>query len=213
MDQFSRIRKQEQVTGLALVIGLHAAALWGLWQHRLIPGPQEAVSLFVSFIAPPVPEKEAVLPPPRPKPIEKPQVRQIVAQTPVAAPTDPVAPPPPPQAVQASVAPPAPAAPAMPIGPVTLETELAVVCPERTPPRYPPTSRRLSEEGAAVLRIELDEQGHVAMARVHAGSGYPRLDEAALAAVRTWRCHPATRNGQPVRSTALQPFKFVLQGN
>ena len=38
-------------------------------------------------------------------------------------------------------------------------------------------------------------------------------DEAAIAAIRTWRCNPATRNGRPVRATALQPIKFVLQGN
>jgi protein TonB len=63
------------------------------------------------------------------------------------------------------------------------------------------------------LRVELDEQGKVSMARVATSSGLSRLDEAALAAVRTWRCAPGTRNGQPVRATALQPFKFVLHGN
>ena len=42
-------------------------------------------------------------------------------------------------------------------------------------------------------------------------SGYHRLDEAAIAAVRTWRCNPPLQNGQPVRAIALQPFSFVLQ--
>ncbi len=64
-----------------------------------------------------------------------------------------------------------------------------------------------------VLRVELDETGHVAVARISSSSGHARLDEAALGAVKTWRCTPATRNGQPVRAVALQPFKFVLQGN
>lgn len=201
--------------GLAFVLTLHTAALWGLWQHRLIPSPQEAMTLFVNFIVPPVPEKkEEPKRPPPPKP--KPQLRQIIAETPVVAPTDYVAPPPPPQpvpAIVAPIAPPMPPAPPKPAGPLTLGGELSVVCPERTPPRYPPHSRRLGEEGAVVLRVELDEQGKVCAARVSASSGFVRLDEAALDAVRTWHCNPATRNGQPVRAVALQPFKFILQGN
>ncbi|MDZ4251209.1 MAG: energy transducer TonB, partial [Sulfuritalea sp.] len=32
-------------------------------------------------------------------------------------------------------------------------------------------------------------------------------------AVRSWRCNPPQRDGQAVRAVALQPFKFVLQGN
>jgi protein TonB len=88
-----------------------------------------------------------------------------------------------------------------------------VSCPERTPPSYPSLSRRLGEEGTVLLRAELDEHGFVAAVRIASGSGHPRLDEAALAAIRTWRCTPAQRNGQPVRAVALQPFKFILQGN
>lgn len=205
----------ERAAGLFIVVALHAAALWGLWQHRLIPSPQEAMTLFVNFIAPPEPVRKVELkpPPPRPQPIEKPQPRQIVAETPVVAPTDYVAPPPPPQpapAIAASVAPPALPRPAEP---VALGGELSVACPDRTPPRYPPQSRRLNEEGVVVLRVELDEHGGVGAARVASGSGYTRLDEAALAAVRTWRCNPAQRAGRPVRAVALQPFKFILQGN
>jgi protein TonB len=64
-----------------------------------------------------------------------------------------------------------------------------------------------------VLRVELSESGNVAVARVDRSSGYTRLDDAALVAVRTWRCLPATRNGQPVRAVALQPFNFILNGN
>ncbi len=206
--------KSERAVGLALVLAMHAAALWGLWQHRLIPSPQEAMTLFVNFIAPPAPE--IIPPPPKPKPVEKPKLRQIVAETPVVAPTDYVAPPPPPQltpTILAPIVPPAPPAPLKPAGPVTLGGELSVACPERTPPRYPPHSRRMGEEGTVLLRVELDEQGKVCAARVSGSSGFARLDEAALEAVRTWRCTPAQRDGRPVRAVALQPFKFILQGS
>jgi protein TonB len=96
---------------------------------------------------------------------------------------------------------------------VSLSGELSVACPERSPPSYPAVSRHLGEEGTVILRVELDESGQVSSARVATGSGIPRLDEAALAAIKSWHCTPATRNNQPVRAVALQPFKFVLQGN
>lgn len=217
MERVPQPFRPERAAGLVLVVALHAAVLWGLMQHRLIATPQEAVTLFVNFIAPPAPEKkETPKPQPKPKPIEKPQPRQIVAQTPVVAPTDYIAPPPPPQLAPVVAAPPAPSAPPAPpkpTGPIMLGGELSVACPERTPPRYPPHSRRMGEEGAVMLRVELDEQGNVGAVRVSTSSGFVRLDEAALAAVRTWRCHPAHRDGQPVRAVALQPFKFVLQGS
>jgi protein TonB len=204
----------DRLAGLSFVLALHAVAFYGLWQHRLIPSPLEAATLFVNFIAPPAPEKKEEPkrpPPPKPKPIEKPQPRQIVAETPVVAPTDYVAPPPPPLPAPAPVieAPPMP----LPAGPMAMSAELSLACPERSAPAYPAQSRRFGETGVVVLRVELDETGRVAVARVSSSSGHARLDEAALGAVRTWRCTPALRNGQPVRAVALQPFKFILQGN
>lgn len=200
----------ERATGLALVLALHAAALWGLWQHRLLPSPVEVATLFVNFIAPPAPEKMEEPKRPPPKPIEKPQPRQIVAETPSVAPTDYVAsPPPPPQLAPVIEVPSIP----LPSGPMAMSSELSVACPTRSAPAYPAPSRRVGEEGTVVLRVELDESGHVTLARIHSSSGHSRLDEAALTAVRTWRCTPAQRNGQAVRAVALQPFKFVLQGS
>jgi protein TonB len=200
--------------GLLFVVALHATALWGLWQHRLLPDAREAVTLFVNFITPPPPKKieePRRPPPPKPKPIEKPQPRQIVAETPVVAPADPVAPSPPPRPAPVIEAPPAP--PPRPAEPILLGGELSVACPERTPPRYPHHSRRMGEEGSVVLRVELDERGNVSTARVATSSGFARLDEAALAAVRGWRCVPPTHHGRPARAVAVQPFNFVLQGS
>jgi protein TonB len=96
-------------------------------------------------------------------------------------------------------------------GPLSLTSDLALVCPVRTPPPYPPVSRRLGETGKVVLRVELDETGRVSAAQLISSSGHPRLDDAALAAVKAWRCQPAQRDGQAVRSVAVQPFDFTLQ--
>lgn len=198
----------ERLAGLAAVVVFHAAVLYGLWSHRILVMPDEAVTLFVDTITlPPPAPKQA----PKPARIEKPRAierlrpQQLVAEAPAVLPAEPAAPPLPP-ASEAPVPP-----PARPAGPVALGAELAVSCPERTAPVYPPLSRRIGEEGKVVLRVELDEQGLVGAAHVATSSGFARLDEAALAAVKTWRCNPARRDGQAVRAVALQPFRFVLQ--
>ncbi|MBM3392799.1 MAG: energy transducer TonB [Betaproteobacteria bacterium] len=202
------IRRAEQITGLALVLALHAAALWALMSLRIVPIPYEVVTLFVEPLRteprPPAPPKAVEKPEPKAKPVQ----RQLIAEAPAHAPSDPVAEAPPPAAPAVEAR---PAEPPWPVGPVSLGTELSVVCGERTPPAYPATARRLGEEGTVVLRVELDEAGTVAAARVASGSGHARLDEAAVAAVRNWRCRPALRDGRPIRAMALQPFRFVLQ--
>lgn len=202
------LRNGPALSGLLVVLAAHGVLLYVMWSYRILVMPDEMVTLFVETIttAPPPQPKEVPKPvrTEKPKPV-KPQPQQLAAEAPVVSATEPVAPPPPP-AIEAPAPP-----PARPAGPVTLGAELAVSCPERAAPAYPPLSRRLAEEGKVVLRVELDEQGHVRAARVATASGFPRLDEAALAAVKTWRCNPARRDGQAVRAVALQPFKFVLQ--
>lgn len=214
-----RVTKWDRLAGVAVVLVLHGAALYGLWQHRLIPAPADAATVFVNFITPPQPrQREAprveppkAVKPEKPRTVEEPH-HHLVAEAPVLSPAEPVAPPPPPPAPVA-IAPPAPPPTALvPAGPVTLASDLSLTCRERTQPSYPALSRRLGEEGKVVLRVELDEAGHVSTARVSSSSGYRRLDETALSAVRAWRCHPAQRDGQPVRAVALQPFNFVLEG-
>lgn len=95
--------------------------------------------------------------------------------------------------------------------PVMLPSELSVICPVLNPPPYPRQSRQLGEEGKLTLKLELNESGRVKEVQVLNSSGYHRLDEAAIAAVKTWRCNPPLQNGQPVRAIALQPFNFVLE--
>jgi protein TonB len=219
-----RVRIQsDQLAGLLLVTLLHAAAFWALWQQGLLPSAEQAKTLFVKFMEPPPPIKKLEPPKPLPQPvkpraIEKPPPQQLVSQAPVLSPTEAVAPPPPPQPVVTEVAKPAvvvvAAAPAAPVSPspVALGAELSVACPEREPPVYPAQSRRRGEAGHVVLKVELDEQGRVAEARVQTSSGVQRLDEAALTAVRNWHCTPAMRAGRAVRAVALQPFNFVIQG-
>jgi protein TonB len=218
----------EKLAGLLLVLAMHGAVLYGAWSYRLLPVPQEAETLFVNFINPPPAQRkpEPPQPPPpkvrlvKPRPVTAPPQPVLVANAPVTSPAEPVAPPPPPPApepvVEAPPAPPAPEliveAPPPPPAPVTLTSDLAVACPQRSAPEYPATSRRLNEQGRVVLRVELDETGRVVFAKVKESSGFKRLDEAGLAAVKQWHCNAPVRNGEAVRAVALQPFNFVLEG-
>lgn len=213
---------RDRAIGIAIVLALHAAALYGAWTYRLLPTPAEAATLFVNLVShrpPPAPAPELKREPAKPvpvdrrTPVEPPPQQQIVAEAPVVAPAEPVAPPPPPPPpvvapVEVVAPPPAPVS----TGPVTLAEELAVSCPQRTPPAYPRLSRRAGEQGRAILRVELDEYGAVAAVRVATSSGSARLDDAAIEAVRQWRCNPAKRQGTAVRAVALQPFNFVIEG-
>jgi protein TonB len=77
-------------------------------------------------------------------------------------------------------------------------------------PRYPPQSRRLHEEGLVVLRVLIDEQGRAKRIHIETSSGYRRLDEAALEAVRAAIFRPYTVEGEPRRALVLVPIEFAL---
>jgi protein TonB len=214
-----------RLAGLLAVLGLHGAVLYGLWHYRILPPPNQDVTVFVSLLQDtPKPPPEPPRPkPPKPRPVkldqprlsEPPAAQQLVSQAQVVSPAEPFAPPPPPTlpAIEAPVEVVAPTPPPpKPAGPMNLTGDLAVVCPQRNPPVYPAISRRLGEEGKVVLRVELNERGQIDRSAIKTSSGYARLDEAALTAIRHWRCNPALREGTPVRAVALQPFNFVLEG-
>jgi protein TonB len=210
--------REARLAGFFVVLALHGTVLYGLWQYRAQPSPAETATVFVDLLEdPPKPKlSKPLLPKPQPvklvKPIDPPPPQRMAAQAPVASLSEAIAPAPPTPIVEAPIESAPPPASAKPPVPMALGSDLAMVCPERTPPSYPFLSRKLGEEGKAVLRVELDESGQIDRATVKASSGYARLDEAALHAVKHWRCNPAQRDGAAVRAVALQPFNFVLEG-
>ena len=209
----------EQAIGALIVLAVHGAVLYGLWNAGQLPKSDEATTVFVDFIDPPprqlkAPlERESAVPvkltKPRPPERRLPEPsQQLVAEPPAVSPTEALAPPLP---ASTTITAPAPTAP-LPAEPVNLASDLSVSCPVRTAPTYPALARRMGEEGEVVLRVELSENGQIASARVTTSSGFRRLDEAALAAIKHWRCNAAQSEGQPVRAVAIQPFKFSLEG-
>lgn len=77
-------------------------------------------------------------------------------------------------------------------------------------PAYPPMSRRLREEGEVLLDVRVTADGRAEQVRIRRGSGYARLDEAALDTVQHWRFVPARRGSEPVAATVLVPIQFQL---
>lgn len=78
-------------------------------------------------------------------------------------------------------------------------------------PEYPPASRRDGEQGDVKLEIEVDERGLPSSARVVSSSGWQRLDEAALKAVRKARFIPAKSEGGNVPSKAVITLSFRIE--
>lgn len=82
--------------------------------------------------------------------------------------------------------------------------------PGNPAPVYPLPARRAGREGRTVLRVLVDASGNCSEAHILASSGTPSLDEAALAAVRRWRFHPARLDGQAVEKSLDVPVAFSL---
>ncbi len=209
-----------QAAALAIVVLAHAAILYGLAHHPLLPAPAATPTMYGYLIEPqPAPVQAAAPQPAPPVRPERPRPRKparhrhsVVKAAPQATP-GPVLPAAPvdPESVPGPAVAGVAVAPAGPAQPTTLGNELAVSCPQRAPPDYPALSLRLREEGHVVLRVELDERGQVHRAQVQTSSGSDRLDRAALNAVSHWRCSPARHAGQPVPTVAMQPFDFVIK--
>ena len=78
-------------------------------------------------------------------------------------------------------------------------------------PAYPSQSRRLKEEGTVLLQVRVSDQGIPLSVEIRTSSGFERLDEAGLQAVRQWRFVPAKRGSDNVAASVLVPIQFKRQ--
>lgn len=74
---------------------------------------------------------------------------------------------------------------------------------------YPELARRNGVEGTVVVKVYVDEQGHVRDIRVHQ-SDHALLNEAAVRGVRGITFKPGRQNGQPVGCWLYIPVRFTL---
>ncbi|WP_129776787.1 energy transducer TonB [Peristeroidobacter soli] len=181
------------------VIGIHILIIYGLAATMgVVKVPQFAAPLEAVFI----PEQTKSEPEP-PAPVVKPEIDQAMPtetpmpevqfDEPVVAPVENTAPSE--NAIAATTA----AAPAQ-----DLKTS------NRVEPAYPPASRRAGEEGTVRLKVLVDEKGRPKEVAIATSSGFARLDEAAMQAVRKWRFVAATNGTNPISAWTQVAITFRL---
>ncbi len=205
-------RPRLSLSGLAVIILLHALALWLLVRMNVLSLPQSLQVLTVSLIQPvveeikPQPRPEPDIIPPRPKPVRPrpaptPPLPVLAAPATAAADTPVVVPEPVPAPVE-----PAPPAPA-----VVSQPRFDAAYLDNPKPPYPPLSRRMGEQGRVVLRVQVRADGSAAAVEIASSSGSPRLDEAARSTVQRWKFVPARRGAEAVPATVQVPVVFTLK--
>jgi protein TonB len=216
---FARSSHGERLAGLALIVGLHAALIGALLSVKEVREKVEsAAPLMVSLITlPPKPEPAPPTPPVVTPPKPKPLPRMIVTQKPTPSPIEAV--PVEPEPAESPPAEPEPAAP-----PVTAVEAAPAELPPVTPPsyiaaylnnpapEYSYAAKRAGEQGKVLLRVLVNAQGTADEVRLEQGSGYARLDEAAMHTVRVrWRFVPARQGDTPVAAWVIVPITFKLK--
>lgn len=210
----------------AAVLLAHLAVLWGVLHHLASPAlPGDVDHVIMANVVADMPMVNATPPqPPAPRAPEPPhpQTRQALPQPVQASPS------PSPSATPTAATEPAPAAttaattPAHPSPAATTPrpgppAPAAVVLPSsdadylnNPAPVYPRMSRRMGEQGTVVVRVLISMEGLAEKAEIRTSSGYPRLDEAALATVQRWRYVPGKRAGVAEAMWFNVPIRFVL---
>ncbi|HZX33706.1 MAG TPA: TonB family protein [Rhodocyclaceae bacterium] len=201
--------------GIVVIAAAHIGGLGLLASLDVLPMPAPLATLVVEVLPPaahppapevsPRPKPAERTPAPQPKPMPPSQPRTLAAQTaaPSAAAEVPVANEAPPSKVAS-----APAPVTVPVTQPRFDAEYL----SNPAPVYPAMSRRLGEEGRVLLRVFVEPSGHPSQVEVKAGSGSPRLDQAAQEAVWRWKFIPARRGDEAVGAWVQVPINFNLKG-
>lgn len=188
---------------LAAVIGIHVIIAYVLSiSMGVIEMPKFIEPAQVVFI----PEAEQVVEEPEIQ--VRPEIDQQVVDTPepMILPDEVIVPPAdtPMEPSQNAVA--ATEAPSTPVGAPAQELKTKT----RVEPTYPPAARRAGEEGTVRLRILVDERGIPRDIQIAQGSGFARLDQAAIDAVRKWRFVAASSGSQTIMAWTQVAITFRL---
>ena len=209
-----------------LVLLLHLSLIAAVVSHTSEPQAKKVEKAIEGVIipAPVAPQPEKPKPKPvQPEPVKKPKpqpqkkaVAKKAVTTPKPAPIKP--------APVAEASPKAVSAPEAVSNSekTTAATKAAEPEPAATPPvasankavnkapLYPTLSRRLKEQGTVYLQVLVLKNGKVGQLKLKQSSGFARLDQSALNAVRGWTYQPALKLGQPIDYWFVQPVVFNL---
>ncbi|MDH4391467.1 MAG: energy transducer TonB [Aquabacterium sp.] len=220
-------------TNLVVVGVAHAALVWLLLQGDMVQrAVQQASPLVVALLQDPAPAPapQPALPMP-PRPTLPPPATALLPLPALQMPDAPPAPAPAtaPALVVPSPGPPSTTtAPMAPVAPAPTVAAPAPAPPAAAPPsppvlaastiRYrvapaiavPMASRRLGESGTVLLRVWVDAQGLPRQVSLHRSSGFARLDEQALAAMRQARFQPVTDGGSAIEWVVIAPLQYEI---
>jgi periplasmic protein TonB len=224
-DNGDRATVAARLCRLTLVVGLHTALATWIWHAQADARPvpatvQTHVQPIQLLVLKPQQAAKPIVPAPQvqpAKPLPRTPAAPIVRRTapvaqPLARPATPAA-----EHAPAGVAPVAKSS--------TAATEAAPPAPAPAPftaarfdaaylqnpePVFPLLSRRLQEEGKVMLLVQVSANGDPESVQVKQSSGYLRLDEAAVKAVRKWRFAPARRGTEAVATSVSVPLVFRL---
>ena len=226
---------RSKVAVTAMVLAVHALALWGL---QRLPGatpapmviPAQVIATFITPEPEPIvmPEPMPLAPPEpvvQPKPVPKPQPKPQPKPKPQPLPKAVASPDPAPATAPTGTLDPEPTAPATPTpaptaaqASATTDAPAAIVMPSSSAaylnnprPSYPSISRRMGEQGKVMLRVFVNAQGQPEQIQIQQSSGFDRLDKAAVDAVRRWKFTPGSRNGVAEARWNIVPINFVLE--
>jgi protein TonB len=174
---------------------------------------------------PPPPKPEPKKPePPKPDPVKpeppkiveqrpeppKPEPAKAVTPAPEALPKPAPAPTPTPVPAPEAVAKPAPPpAPAPTPAKSSSGSSAQYVGACESP--YPTLSKRMNEKGTVVVKVLVKSDGTAGDVELKSSSGYPRLDQAWLEAIKTCRFTPSTgSDGKPIDEWFSAPHTFRL---
>jgi protein TonB len=80
------------------------------------------------------------------------------------------------------------------------------------PPKYPIISKKEGEEGEVILLVRVNSNGEVTEVILYKSSGYERLDNSSMYAVKSWKFIPAKNKfGGGVESVVKIPFVFKIK--
>ncbi len=188
--------------GSLVVVGLlHVGALLaisvGLATQLMKPPPEPIVVDVAQPQAPkevpPPPPPEQIKPPPPPT-IPPPDIQ-------IAAPATP-----PTNTITATTKPPPPADPMA--GVTSASVARRANCQSDF---YPALSARMHEQGTVGLSMIIGTDGVPKNIEVEKSSGKPRLDQASVECLKTWRYKPAMKDGQPIEIPGHPTITWALQ--
>ena len=198
-SRFSTAPLHQRMVAPTIVAALHLAA-FSVWQmqHAQVNTTPHEMEISVAVMMPAATQAEALPPQQLPTlPAEQLAPAEKSVEAPAAMSEAPAA-------VVAAI-PPAPSI-------IVTEARFDAAYLQNPAPLYPLLSRKLAEEGKVFLQVQVSALGTASQVHIKQGSGYPRLDQAALNTVRLWRFVPARQGDEAVSASVVVPIVFRLEG-